>query len=869
ELFDDIENQWAYPIKYKNIYNWAEIYVPWDTTRLPGHGRWVQMDILYDSYGSGGNPITIEHFNLTVAANSSLYNRGQVANITAILSSSETNVDEREITFRDITTGQNLGSDFTDTNGIASILVNIDNNYISGPNIIQASHQNVENYTYFVVDEKVGIILSYVTPQVVNISIDPTITIDGKLEDYVTNQGIGYAIVNFVLFYKGTNNRVPNAFSPTTAVTESDGTFHIDVDVQQYVQYGEYELRVDFNGTWVGFQAFPFINASSDKLDLNVTKELTYILQLSINGQPTDYPADPDPATLINIKRSEQVNLSVIVLDEEDNSPAPDVLVQFYDYTNGDELIGTDISGFNGNASIIYTIGTTNKSGPTLVYVRVGSARNYSYYIVNESIAIDVQSFSNPLEIDLAGVGPTQFNVQCRLVDSYNNPVYYSQIDLRMNESIFDYSAYITPSNPIFPTPIGSNTFNFDRSVKSNTPINNYTLRLEFNGVFNFMNYPYPFIFNIPYLGNSIQLWRELKVYDDNDVEIYLAVEGNPTRPLYDEFYKPEIYTRGEIAHFNVTVVHKGGTPASGSNVSIWDDYSNQLLDLHYYSGGTGYVRFNISTNSFYYAGIHKIRVQFSDYPTINTTFIIINETVNVILNPIVKTNGADNIIQRDNGGFIVSGSVRENSTGLRGLVVGVLLYNKTYNNVSQYLVGTPYNVTNANGDFMIYVDSIDIDCPKGEYYVQIAFNGSLYLNEIPGIDLIWNYMTGNTSIFVKLNVTAATIINQIDLYSDLEFIDPDSWILGDILHVIGNLTLDNETIMANMYVNVTIQLLDGTIIAYNDSVVTDGSGEFHGLLTVNAQWPTSRSDTKIVVYFNPKVKNNVEHVENTNKTFI
>ncbi|MFX1392906.1 MAG: transglutaminase-like domain-containing protein [Promethearchaeota archaeon] len=51
ELFDSEEIKFFYPIKYKNIYNWAEIYVPWDESGLPGHGRWVQMDILYDNYG--------------------------------------------------------------------------------------------------------------------------------------------------------------------------------------------------------------------------------------------------------------------------------------------------------------------------------------------------------------------------------------------------------------------------------------------------------------------------------------------------------------------------------------------------------------------------------------------------------------------------------------------------------------------------------------------------------------------------------------------------------------------------------------------------------------------------------------------------
>ncbi|KKM23032.1 hypothetical protein LCGC14_1619320, partial [marine sediment metagenome] len=129
-----------------------------------------------------------------------------------------------------------------------------------------------------------------------------------------------------------------------------------------------------------------------------------------------------------------------------------------------------------------------NKSGPTLVYAKFGGDFNYSYYIVNESIWINVFSYTDPLKIDLAA--PTLFNIQCDLTDSFGNSIIYSQLDLRMNSSS-DYTGQLTPSNPEYPTVPGSNSFNFNKGVLSDTFVNNYTLTIEFNGDFNFISLEY------------------------------------------------------------------------------------------------------------------------------------------------------------------------------------------------------------------------------------------------------------------------------------------------------------------------------------------------------------------------------------------
>jgi len=862
----------TYPIKYKNIYNWAEIYVPRDTL---GNGQWVQMDVLYDTFGEGGQPITTERFNISVLANSSkyfTYNRNQYAKLTAKINSTESNVVGRTITFRDLTLGQPLGSNITNSNGFTSIIINTNSQSV-GPHLIEGSIGADEDTAFVLINGDINVVFQDISPNVVNVSkSDHRAWAVGYVEDSLNHQRINNANLTFLLFNKGTNNLVPNAFAEDTTYTSNSGVFNTWLDTQEHVPYGEYEIRVDFNGSWVGFPRFSHIHDSSDRLDFNVTKEITYRLLFNVNGRPTEFPADPNVPSLINVYRNKNLNLSVVVFDEETGSPLLNGQVEFYDHTNGNKLIGTDITDNNGFASIPYIIGSNNKAGPSLVYAKIGNVENFSYFIVNEPINITYISGPEPRQVNIAPGLSSPFNIKCRLIDSFNNWINDTRISLRMFRSGVDYTDYLSPSNPESPNPSGSNYFNIYKRVISSTPARNYTLRLDFNGTFNFLNAPYRFNFylnNYANFSKSYILLKELRVFDPNDIKIYLKVEGRPTREFYDLSDPPQKYKRGVVVQFQVNVTQSGSPPPKDSSVSIWDVYSNRLLSTYTYpTSDNGYCQFGIPTNQFYNAGIRKIQVQFMNYPSINTTFIVINESVNLYINPVIQTTKINNVVFRNEGGFTVKGAVKENGTGLKGLMVRVLLFDKSYNNLSHYLIGNPYGLTDNSGNYSIYINSISIDCSKGEYYIRVDFNGTINIPETPGINPIPNYLDyKNSSSYIPFNVTAGTEINQFDLYSELGVIFPDIWIIGDILHVIGNLTFDNNTIIANMKVNVTVQLLDGTIIAYNDTVKTNEFGEFHGLIKIGANWPTKRTDTKIVVYFEPKV-NDLKHTEKCNKFF-
>jgi hypothetical protein len=71
------------------------------------------------------------------------------------------------------------------------------------------------------------------------------------------------------------------------------------------------------------------------------------------------------------------------------------------------------------------------------------------------------------------------------------------------------------------------------------------------------------------------------------------------------------------------------------------------------------------------------------------------------------------------------------------------------------------------------------------------------------------------------------------------------------------------------MYINVTIKLLDGTIIAFNDTVQTDSFGVFNVSIFISedANWPYLREQSEIWVYFDPIIYG-LQYVEGSEQEF-
>ena len=1078
-LIEEIKenNQDTFAIKYKNMYNWAEIYVPTD---ISGNGQWVQMDVLFDSYGVGGipwNPYVIynneTNYNLTVTSNFKQGSRsGQNALITATLVDSQygTAIPGETITFIDSTTDAVIGTADTDINGNATISIVIDNLQVVGPHfIIAAQSPQITNYTRYDIFGGIQVQLTSIIPQSVNLSISTSTSIRGYLVDPLNNIRIRSAQVEFILLYKGTDTRAL-PFSPNYMLSGTNGDFNTGLNIDPLHPVGEFEVRVDFNSTFVNPFNSALINlplipsVSSSRLDFNITRGST-VIQFYINNIPSQIP------TLPSVSRFSTLQLKAFIYHET-YGPLANRLVDFYDYTNS-IFIGSNNTNSMGYATIDYVVGLQAKSGPNLLYATLGMQKNYSYYILNDPPTIHISSGPSPREINRTGGGATTFNVVGEITDTYDSSkkLGFSEITLKLLRGGVDYSTYLVPYN-IYPfQTIDDGYFDLKFGVLSNTPTGNYTLRLDFNGTI-YLNQggnPYPYLFNLPNLSNStfvdfdllistpatvkfnfwidghdsydyyqpvinrngnvnlsvylefsdpidngniifyditqnlalgnvlttngrasliyntdsftvagphlisaswgsydnysyfilddnitlnVQLgpnprqidrggdtftlqgtitdalngapvkyteiyvslfdgptdvsyylssnWfqldgsgtfdltlsvvggtpaknytinigfyggfiysspnnlynefdfhfdvftfnnftsnddanYELKVVDPNDIAIQFWIDGNPALSLYDDGNLPERYLKGDSINFSVYVT-QGGDFVTNGTVTITDVFiSTQIGSYPFITADNGRHSFIIDSST-WHSGLHKIQVQWESFPAINTTYIIINDTISI------STGSTLQVIQRNVDNFNVYGSVQDGSINLRGLNIKILLLDSSLNDVSGYLNLAGSQIINVfNGNYQFNINYISINCPQGKYYFRIDFNGSI--NEA-GISLT-DYMIHSSSTLISVNVTAGTYVaGNYDTAFEGGFYE------GDEVHAYGYLYWDNGSLILGSR-TITISIEDGLGgIIKTEVGTTDGSGRFNITISIDSpDWP---DQTEVWVNFQP-----------------
>ncbi|MFX1267694.1 MAG: transglutaminase-like domain-containing protein [Promethearchaeota archaeon] len=1073
EMFDPFEGANGFAIKYKNLYNWAEIYVPSD---FLGNGQWVQMDIIFDSFGTGGNPVTGGDYNISVYTDQpfpAVYYRPDIANITAYLTSITEPIDNIGITFRDVSSGELLGIDYTDIYGQASILVNINDSKVVGHHLIEARvNPVIANYTLFTIPGDIKVELTLVSPTMVNRSDTwPDITnVTGYVYDPVANKRVKDAEVNFKLLQYGTNNEIFNAFIPSTQFTDPNGEFSEILNVNPSVPAGQYEIRVDFNGTWmlpifyVPFTSIVPITNSSQRWEFNITKALS--LYFYINSFPANDPNNP------LVYRDDPLILTARVM-LENVGPVQGKRVFFHDWTRGRIELGSDISDVNGFASITIPANNSFTAGPNLLFARYRMQENFSYFILNEEPTIFAIG-PYPREINRTGSGNsnTIFNIQGDITDSTNgNPLRNCELRLRLLRGGLDYSSYLIPSEYFWSRFDGSFDWNFE--VASNTPIGNYTLRIDFNGTLDYSGHPiYPYFFNLPlsdletsyllpnelsvsslatlsfnfwingttsydynqpiinyndhldlsvyltwggapigdgepidfydvtqdffigtaftnlgfaqilystdfftiagphqiyarwgsyynfsyfildeqivvdfesgpvpreisrgqtifnlhgyvndsfnrspikYAEISVHLYdlsetevfgylihesgslqlddtgefdlyysvsgstpdqnytikvefngiflysyppsnnpydfflflpnfydivnasHQLKVNDPDNLDIYLAVEGNPTLPFYDNSNPPETYGFGEVAHIQVTVVHI--EDIFNREVRIYDDYDNTLLNSSIFTihAFTGFIQFNIPTINFH-AGLNRLRVEYHSFATINTTYVVVNETITITPSPTWYS------VLRNFDSFYLNTYIQDGTIDLNGLEITILLLNSTFNDVSFYLnIAGPQTITVYNGYYQFNINSINLNCPEGQYYLIIEFYGNIF---DAGVSL-FNYMGYESSSLIPINVSAGTTLSG---NYDTRVVK-DQFYEGDDLYAYGYLRWDNGTGIADMLVNVTIRDSLGGIIASGFGT-TESDGSFNITIVIGAGWP---DNAEVWVSFYPE----------------
>ncbi len=706
EMLENGQNTTA--IKYKNMYNWAEIFIPTD---ISGNGQWVQMDVLFDGYGVGGNPWSPENYSITVITNfTEGFRSNQDALITATLSQYGAPLEGETITFIDLTTEDILGYATTDFNGNTSITIPIDNNQVVGPHYIGASYNpQTFNYTSYDIYGNVQVQLTNISPQSVNLSISTFTNIQGYVVDPLNNIRVRNAQIELVLLNKGTNTRVLPTFIPNFWVTGPNGDFDMGVDVDLLLSPGECEVRVDFNSTFfdlINFSPFslPLVSSSSsNRIDFNVTKGIVKKVWFYINNIPSDIPDSPV------VNRLSTVVLKAKVVNET-NYPLANQDVIFYDYTRGIQ-IGSNTTNVNGITTLNYPIGTSSTTGPNLLYAKIGIEENYTYFILNEEPTINILSGPTPREINRTGAGAsnTIFNMEGEILDkTNNNPIKYSELNLKLLKGGTDYSTYLMPSSTIWTDFNGYFNFNFE--VASNTPTGNYTLRLDFNGTIDYNLHPvYPTLFNLPYINTSSTLANELKVTTLTTLLFNFWINDT----TFDDYYQPVINRNGNI---NLSVYLEWGDPLDNEDIDFYDLTQDIFLGTVQTNNGRASLIYN--TNASTVAGPHLIYAKWgSNY---NYSYFTLND--NITLD--VQVGPSPNQINRGGETFTLQGTISDASNGkpIKFTEIYIALFDDTMTDVSYYLSSNWFQLDDT-GTFDLTL-SVDSGTPAINFTINVGFYG-------------------------------------------------------------------------------------------------------------------------------------------------
>ncbi|MGV9204061.1 MAG: transglutaminase domain-containing protein, partial [Promethearchaeia archaeon] len=718
EVYDNQEGKDCGVIRYKNLYNWAEIYVPTDTS---GNGTWVEMDVNFESYG-GGAPTSEHQYNITLSSNFSAGNRGNIAELNASLSSDTGDLEGVEVEFLDQKTETSIGTAFSDTNGDAILQVDIDDSEIVGPhNIYAACSGGVSNPITYLVYGDIEVHLESVTPQEVNRSdatADET-TIKGYVFDPIKDERVPNADIEYVLLEKGTNNRYDGAFNPSSSQTNTTGEFEdtVDVNPPPTTPYGTFDIRVDFNGTWDEglYDASGIMENSSNRIEFNHTS--SYNVNFYINETISTNYENP------KINRNDTLKLKARVV-AVDGSPLSGKDVQFINSDNGTTL-DTNTTNAEGIATYTYKTGNHTLAGPNLLCAQVGYVTNYSYFVLEETPTIRINSGPTPREINRTGSGETQFSVNGSITDRFGNPVPHAELYLKIFQNTNDRSSHLIPQQS--PRVESDGTFNFSYGVEDNIPYGNYSLRMDFNGTVDRYSDPNSPNFTISGISNSTYLKNELKIEAPDVFKMNFFINGTPN----DQFESPRV---GRNAELNLSVKIQWGIDLAenGDNVTFYD--ITQDKEIGRASLADGYTEFTYLIDNDIIAGPHKIFASFDRHGEIekNCSYFILDDPIEIDLdtgpNPrVINSTGSTGRT------FMIHGYLNDslNEKPIKYGKVSVHMFDGS-DEVSFYLNQEGGSLElNETGE--IYAKfSVDPSTPQKNYTIQVQFNGTFLYSNSP-----------------------------------------------------------------------------------------------------------------------------------------
>ncbi|GAI87097.1 unnamed protein product, partial [marine sediment metagenome] len=348
---------------------------------------------------------------------------------------------------------------------------------------------------------------------------------------------------------------------------------------------------------------------------------------------------------------------------------------------------------------------------PNLLYAKIGIEENYTYFILNEEPTINILSGPTPREINRTGAGAsnTIFNIEGEILDkTNNNPIKYSELNLKLLKGGTDYSAYLMPSSTIWTDFNGYFNYNFE--VASNTPTGNYTLRLDFNGTIDYNWHPvYPTLFNLPYINTSSTFSNELKVTTLTTLLFNFWINGT----TFDDYYQPVINRNENV---NLSVYLEWGDPLDNEDIDFYDLTQDIFLGTVQTNNGRASLIYN--TNASTVAGPHLIYAKWgSNY---NYSYFTLND--NITLD--VQVGPSPNQINRGGETFTLQGTISDASNGkpIKFTEIYIALFDDTMTDVSYYLSSNWFQLDDT-GTFDLTL-SVDSGTPAINFTINVGFYG-------------------------------------------------------------------------------------------------------------------------------------------------
>ncbi len=840
-------------IRRLNLYSWSEIYVP---LAVDGSGVWTEMDVLFESFG-GGNPLTFEEMELNVYTNTTTpVIRGDSVEIIAELFSDGTPQEGITIIFEDSTENNpNLGEGITNNDGKCSIIVDINDQTVAGPHLIQASTGFTINYTIYFLNAPIEVNLTDVDPTIIDKTVSSNTRIMGVLFDPLNGKGVSNGEVEFILL-DSSNNKISLAFTPDSELTDNDGDYNIIVYVNDHVVSGTYGIRVDFNGSFqIGFlsgvfsqfYSYPQLSDSSSEISVQIINPDAIFLDLFINGYPSDDFSNP------RVKRNTSVELRV-VLYSLSGGPLQGRTINLYDITE-DPLgppIHTEDTNFNGEIFFNYNLDYDKIAGPHLIYAQCGSQENYSYFILDDNVRIDLNPPRPvPNIINRIDVGDYTFNIKGSILDdTNNNPIKYAQVSVRLFKNLVDYSSYLQPPYPILFDCGEYGSFDLNFNVDDNILPGNYSIRIDFNGIFDYLSQDYPYLFNLPYINTSTSTVMDLKI-EAPDIQILdFWINGTST----SEYEQPIVKRTQEL---NLKINLQGGSgPLEGELVRFFDETNNSEIGVKTTDeNGCANITYYLNAGDLL-AGPHLVYAEWELGSLKNYSYFIIYEAIRIEINP---PKPVPNIINRSGSidtAFNIKGTIVDDLYNrpikYAEITVNLIKNNNKFNTqlIPIYPSTNPY-YCGADGTFDLNFD-VSNTIPAGNYSLRIDFNGTFYyLNQ--DNDFPHNFF------LTYINTSTSTIM-------DLKIKDPYS--ISIALWIDGNEALptyDNnyppQSFNRNDNVNFTVKVMCGEnpeqygdVFLYDvyenrllNSGQTDEDGYIEFISNINESWVVGPHKIKVL----------------------